>query len=70
MPPVPGSGVPDSVAVPSPLSAKVTPAGKVPVSLIDGVGLPVVVTVKVAAEPAVKVAVLALVTAGAAVAVV
>jgi hypothetical protein len=37
----------------------------VPVSLIDGVGLPVVVTVKVPAVPAVKVAVLALVIAGA-----
>ena len=47
------------------MSAKVTPAGKVPVSLIDGVGLPVVVTVKVPAVPAVKVAVLALVIAGA-----
>ena len=55
------------MAVPSRLSAKVTPEGRVPVSLIDAVGLPVVVTVKVPAEPAVKVAVLTLVIAGLAV---
>jgi hypothetical protein len=41
--------VPDSVAVPFPLSAKVTPLGRVPLSLSDGVGEPVVVTVN---EPA------------------
>ena len=31
-------GVPDSKAVPLPLSVKVNPAGSVPVSVIDGVG--------------------------------
>ena len=60
--------MPLKVAVPSALSTKVTPEGKVPVSRIDGVRLPVV-TVKVP-PPAVRVAVSALVTAGAAVAVV
>ena len=62
---MPGRGVPDSVAVPFSLSTKVTPAGKVPVSLIPGVGLPVAVTVKAPAVPAVNEAVLALVIAGA-----
>ena len=61
---MPGRGVPDSVAVPFSLSTKVTPAGKVPVSLIPGVGLPVAVTVKVRNLPAVNEAVLALVIAG------
>ena len=50
------------------LSTKVTPAGKVPVSLIDGVGLPVAVTVKVPAVPTEKVALSGLVIAGGAVA--
>ena len=56
------------MAVPFRLSTKVTPAGKVPVLLIDGVGLPVAVTVNVPAVPTVKVAVPALVIAGGAVA--
>ena len=43
MPPVPGAGVPESVAVPSPLSVKVTPPGSVPVSVIGGGGPPAVV---------------------------
>ena len=55
------------MAVPFRLSTKVTPAGKVPVLLIDGVGLPVAVTVNVPAVPTVKVAVPALVIAGGAV---
>jgi len=55
------------VAVLFRLSTKVTPAGKVPVLLIDGIGLPVAVTVKVPAVPTVKVAVPALVIAGGAV---
>jgi hypothetical protein len=41
--------VPASVAVPLPLSVKLTPVGRTPLSDIDGVGEPVVVTVK---EPA------------------
>jgi hypothetical protein len=44
--------VPASVAVPLPLSVKVTPAGSAPVSVRAGVGEPVVVTVN---EPAVLV---------------
>ena len=50
-----------------PLSTKVTPVGNVPVLLRAGVGAPVVVTVKVPAEPAVKVVLFALVIAGASV---
>jgi len=42
----PDAGVPPSVAVPFPLSTKVTPLGNAPVSVNDGVGDPVVVTVK------------------------
>ena len=44
-PPDPASGVPLSVAVPPPLSVKVTPGGREPISVIDGAGSPVVVTV-------------------------
>ncbi len=58
-------GVPASVAVPLPLSANVTPPGKVPVSLRLGVGEPVVVTVKLPAAPTVKLVLSALVIAGA-----
>ena len=57
--------VPDSRAVPLPLSVNVSPAGSVPVSVIFGVGDPVVV---IAAAPAlfkVKKAVLPLVMVGA-----
>jgi hypothetical protein len=57
--------VPAKVAVPSALSVNVTPEGSVPVSPIDAVGLPVVCTVKVPAEPCVKVVPAALVIAGA-----
>jgi hypothetical protein len=64
-PPVPPAGVPDSVAVPSPLSLKVTPLGRFPLSVSAGAGGPVVVTVKVPAEPAVNVVLLAEVMAGA-----
>jgi hypothetical protein len=39
-------GVPDRVAVPLWLSTKLTPAGRAPVSVIAGVGTPLVVTVK------------------------
>jgi hypothetical protein len=44
---------------------KVTPLGSAPVSVRDGVGVPVAVTVKVPAVPTTKVALLALVIAGA-----
>ena len=53
------------MAVPSPLSVKVTPAGSAPVSVRAAVGNPVVVTVNVPAWPTVKVALAALVIAGA-----
>ena len=56
------------MAVPSCLSVKVTPLGRLPDSVITGVGEPVVVTVKLPALPTVKVALLALVIAGACVA--
>ena len=62
---MPAAGVPARVAVPSPLSVKVTPAGRVPVSDRVAVGNEApVVTVKVPAVPAVKVAAAALVMAG------
>ena len=48
---MPAAGVPARVAVPSPLSTKVTPVGSAPVSLSAGVGNPVVVTVNVPAVP-------------------
>jgi hypothetical protein len=53
------------LAVPLPLSMKATPDGSAPLSLNAGVGVPVVVTVNDPAVPAVKVALLALVMAGA-----
>ena len=59
------AGVPANVAVPFPLSVKVIPEGRVPVSDKEGVGLPVVWTVKVPAEPVAKVVAFALVIAGA-----
>lgn len=62
--PVPAAGVPDSVPVPFPLSLKVKPLGSDPVSVSDGVGVPVVVTENVLAAPTVNVALLALVIAG------
>ena len=53
------------MAVPSPLSTKVTPEGSVPLSLSAAVGVPVVVTVKLPAVPVVKVVLVALVITGA-----
>ncbi len=51
-PPVPAPGVPASVAVPSPLSTKVTPVGSVPVEVSVGRRIvPIVVTVKVPGLP-------------------
>ena len=64
MPPVP-VGVPWRVAVPLPLSLKVTPVGSAPVSVMLGVGAPVVVTVKKETRPNTKVVVLPLVMVGA-----
>ena len=61
----PMAGVPARVAVPLPLSVKVTPVGSGPLSANVGVGVPVVVTVKVPGAPWVKVVVLAEVMAGA-----
>ena len=65
VPALPDAGVPLSVAVPFPLLVKVTPLGSAPVSVSDGAGVPVVVTVKLPAAPTVKVILLALVMAGA-----
>jgi hypothetical protein len=59
------AGVPESEAVPSPLSTNVTPDGRVPFSLRLGVGVPVEATVNELAEPNVKVVPLAEVTDGA-----
>ena len=58
-------GVPEIVAVPSSLSVKVTPEGSAPVWVKDAAGVPVVVTVNDPALPVVKVALSALVIAGA-----
>ena len=60
-PPRPGAGVP----LKTPFEPKVTPLGNDPVSVTDGVGLPVVVTVKLPAPPTTKVVEAALVIAGA-----
>ena len=68
-PSVPTSGVPARVAVPLPLSTKVTPEGSGPVSLRAGVGNPVVVTVNVLSMPTANAVVAALVIAGACVSV-
>jgi hypothetical protein len=65
VPGVDAPGVSLSVPVPSPLSLKLTPLGSEPASLSEGIGFPVVVTVKLAFVPTVKVALLALVIVGA-----
>jgi len=64
VPPVPAAGVPLSVPVPFPLSPKVTPLGSEPVSVREGVGVPVVVTENVLAVPTVNVVPPALVMTG------
>jgi len=61
----PDDGVPLSVAVPLPLFTNVTPLGRVPDTLRAGDGTPVVVTVKEPGVPATKMALFALVNAGA-----
>ena len=48
---MPVAAVPESVAVPSPLSTRLTPLGKEPVKVTAGGGEPDVVTVKVPALP-------------------
>jgi hypothetical protein len=65
VPLVPAAGVPLSVPVPFPLSAKVTPFGSVPDSVRVGAGKPVVVTINVPGPPKANDALLALVMAGA-----
>ena len=62
---MPAAGVPEMVAVPLPLSVKVTPVGREPVSVRAGEGAPVVVTVVEKAAPTLEAAELALVMAGA-----
>ena len=57
--------VPLNVAVALPLSWNVTPLGRAPDSLNEGVGEPVAVTVKLPAVAAVNAVLLALVMAGA-----
>lgn len=68
MPAVPAPGVPPSVPVPFPLSLKATPLGSAPVSVRDGVGVPVAVTENVPVVPVVNVVLPALVITGATVA--
>src|SRR5258707_15698009 len=57
-------GVPLSVPVPLPLLRNVTPAGKAPLSVMLGVGDPLVFTVNVPAAPTWNVAAFALVIVG------
>jgi hypothetical protein len=60
-PPAPAAGVP----LRTPAELRVTPLGRMPVSLNVGAGNPVAVTVKEPAVPTAKVALFALVIAGA-----
>ena len=63
---MPAAGVPAMVAVPFPLSVKLSPEGNAALlSLMDGVGKAVVFTVKLNAVPTVALALAALVMAGA-----
>src|SRR5258708_30531375 len=57
-------GVPLSVPVPLPLLRNVTPAGKVPLSVMLGVGDPLVLTLNVPAAPTWNVTAFALVIVG------
>jgi hypothetical protein len=57
------AGAPLSVAVPSPLSVAVTPAGSAPVTTSVGTGNPAAVTVKLPADPKENVVAAALVIA-------
>jgi hypothetical protein len=60
-PAVPAPGVPLRIFVEL---LNVTPLGSLPASVMDGVGVPVAVTVKDPARPTVKIALFTLVTAG------
>src|SRR2546430_1559554 len=62
VPPVPAPGVPERMCV---ATSKVTPVGSEPVSLNDGAGKPVAVTVNVPALPTTNVVLFALVIDGA-----
>ena len=64
MPPEPGAGVPLSVAVVFPLSTKVIPEGRGPVSVSAGTGEPTEVTRNEPAVPVVNVVALPEVMAG------
>jgi hypothetical protein len=64
VPPVPAAGVPLRLAVPFPLFTNVTPLGSAPVSVKDGTGVPVAVTMKLPAELTVNVVPLVLVITG------
>ena len=57
-------GVPASVAVPLPLSTKVTPGGRAPTFVIEGTGLPLVSTSKLPGTFTEKVALAGVVNAG------
>ena len=57
--------MPARVAVPLPLSTKVIPAGRAPVSVMAGAGSPVVYTVALKAVPTMELAELALMMVGA-----
>jgi hypothetical protein len=65
VPAVPAAGMPDRVPVPLPLLTNVTPLGRVPERVMVGGGEPVVVTVKLLADPATNVVLFGLVNAGA-----
>ena len=54
VPPAFAAGVPASVAVPPPLSVKLTPDGNVPLDLTAGAGTPAAVMVNVPALPTMK----------------
>jgi hypothetical protein len=64
VPPVPDAGVPLRVPVPLPLFLNVTPLGSAPVSVSDGVGVPVAVTANVPAAPTANIVLLPLVMLG------
>src|SRR3954468_18741783 len=65
VPPLPAVGVPASVAVPFPLSVKLSQAGRVPLVGSAGVGAPLVVPENAPAAPTAKEALSALVMVGA-----
>jgi hypothetical protein len=64
MPLEPDAGVPDSVAVPFPLSTNVTPGGSAPDDMNVGTGNPDAMTVKLPGDPLVNATEAALVIDG------